>query len=169
MTLPLQREDSDGYPMATLSPNGAKGRFGVSYVRSIVSQAGVGFTETSPDEDVLAVDGSVDFAIASARIQVKCSSRFSISGSSATWHSELHWRERWSACALPVYFVLVIMDFDDRAEWIRHDDRGTRQTAAAFWVRVNQLGEDQKIHVPKTQRLTAESLNLWAKEVEECF
>ncbi|MFF0271818.1 DUF4365 domain-containing protein [Streptomyces sp. NPDC004330] len=169
MTLPLQREDSDELSIATLSANGAKGRFGVSYVRSIISQAGVGFTETSPDEDVLAVDGSVDFAIASARIQVKCSSRFTISGSSATWHSEVHWRERWASYALPVYFVLVIMDFDDRSEWIKHDQQGTHQAAAAFWVRVNQLGEDHKIHIPKTQRLTAESLNVWAKEVEECF
>ncbi|MCC5479060.1 DUF4365 domain-containing protein [Streptomyces barringtoniae] len=169
MTVPLQREGSESPSIATLSPNGAKGRFGVAYVRSIVSQAGVGFTETSPDEDVLAVDGSVDFAIAPARIQIKCSSRFSIAGTTATWHSEFHWRERWSACALPVYFILVILDFDDRVDWIDHQLSGTHQKAAAFWVRVNRLGSDQKIHIPKSQRLTVDSLQVWAREVEECF
>lgn len=169
MTLPSPREESDVFSITTLTDNGAKGRFGVSYVRSIISQAGVGFTETPPDEDVLAVDGTVDFAIASARIQVKCSSRFKIAGGSASWHSELHWRERWKESAVPVYFVLVILDYDERPRWVEHHAAGTDHKAAAFWVRVNQLQQGESIHIPKTQRLTIDSLNVWAQEVESCF
>jgi hypothetical protein len=52
--------------IATLDTNRAKSRFGVAYVRAVCSQAGVGFQETSPDEDVLAVDGNVEFEIAPA-------------------------------------------------------------------------------------------------------
>ncbi|GAA2790066.1 DUF4365 domain-containing protein [Kitasatospora sp. CM 4170] len=169
MTVPLPRVEPDLSSVVTLSQNGAKGRYGVSYVRSIVSQAGVGFTETSPDEDVLAVDATVDFALAPARIQIKCSAGFSIAGKSATWQSELYWREQWSQSLLPVYFVLVILDVDDRHHWINHHDAGTDHRAAAFWVRVNQSEIGDKIRIPKSQRLTADVLRLWHQEVEACF
>ncbi|MFI9156559.1 DUF4365 domain-containing protein [Kitasatospora aureofaciens] len=169
MTVPLPRVEPDLSSVVTLSQNGAKGRYGVSYVRSIVSQAGVGFTETPPDEDVLAVDGTVDFAVASARVQIKCTAGFSIAGKSATWQSELHWREQWSQSLLPVYFVLVILDVDDRPQWINHHESGTDHRAAAFWVRVNQTETGDKIRIPKAQRLTADVLRLWHQEVEACF
>ncbi|MFC5662948.1 DUF4365 domain-containing protein [Kitasatospora misakiensis] len=169
MTVPLPRVEPDLSSVVTLSQNGAKGRYGVSYVRSIVSQAGVGFTETSPDEDVLAVDATVDFALAPARLQIKCTGGFSIAGKSATWQSELYWREQWSQSLLPVYFVLVILDVDDRPQWIKHHETGTDHRAAAFWVRVNQTEAGDKIRIPKSQRFTADVLRLWHEEVEACF
>ncbi|WP_391647603.1 DUF4365 domain-containing protein [Streptomyces violarus] len=156
--------------IATLGPNAAKGRFGVAYVKSIFSQAAVGFNETAPDEDAIAVDGSLEFAIAAARVQIKCSSQFKISGKSATWDSELHWRNSWSTSAVPVYFVLVILDYKDPVDWIRHHDAGTDHRAAAFWVRVNGTGAPaEKILVPKVQRLTVATLELWEREVKSCF
>jgi len=169
MTVPPPRDLPDPSRVVTLSQNGAKGRFGVSYVRSIVSQAGVGFTETSPDEDVLAIDATVDFAVAPARLQIKCTAGFSIGGKSATWQSDLYWREQWSQSLLPVYFVLVILDADDRPQWIKHHDAGTDHRAAAFWVRVNQTETGDKIRIPKSQRLTASVLGQWHQEVEACF
>lgn len=155
--------------IATLGESAAKGRFGVAYVRSIFSQAAVGFNETAPDEDAIAVDGSLEFAIAPARIQIKCSSRFKIAGRSATWDSELHWRQSWAASGVPVYFVLVILDYKDPLSWIHHHDAGTDQKAAAFWVRVNEAMPSDKIIVPKTQRLTVATLAQWEKEVNSCF
>lgn len=158
------------HTIATLDPNTAKGRFGVAYVKSIFSQAAVGFNETAPDEDAIAVDGSLEFAIAAARVQIKCSAQFKISGKSATWDSELHWRESWSTSAVPVYFVLVILDYKDPVDWVQHHDAGTNQRAAAFWVRANGTGAPtDKIVVPKTQRLTAATLELWEREVKSCF
>lgn len=169
MTVPLPRVEPDLSSVVTLSQNGAKGRYGVSYVRSIVSQAGVGFTETSPDEDVLAVDANVEFALAPARLQIKCTAGFSIAGKSATWQSELYWREQWSQSRLPVYFVLVILDVDDRPQWIQHHETGTDHRAAAFWTRVNQTETGDRIRIPKSQRLTADVLGLWRQEVDACF
>lgn len=169
MTVPPPPDSPNGSAFVTLSHSGAKGRFGVSYIRSIASQAGVGFTETSPDEDVLAVDGTIDFAVASARVQVKCTSQFSIGGSSATWKSELHWREQWGQSLLPVYFVLVVLDFDERPRWIEHHPGGTDHKAAAFWVRVNNTSTGNKIRIPKDQRLTVDVVEQWHREVEACF
>ncbi|WP_226961289.1 MULTISPECIES: DUF4365 domain-containing protein [Streptomyces] len=155
--------------ISTLDASAAKGRYGVAYVRSIFSQAAVGFNETSPDEDAIAVDGSLEFAIAAARVQVKCSSQFKIAGKSATWNSELHWRESWATSRVPVYFILVILEHNDASNWIQHHATGTDHKAAAFWVRVNEVTPSDKIVVPKTQRLTVETLTQWEKEVNSCF
>lgn len=155
---------------ATLSANRAKSRFGVAYVRAVCSQAGVGFEETGPDEDVLAVDGNVEFEIAPARVQVKCTGQFRLKGgSTATWPIDDSWRQRWNRSGLPVYFVLVIVDPDDQKSWLYHHDEATLNRAAAFWVRVDTIPDAQNIVVPKVQRLTADTLQLWAEEVEASF
>lgn len=156
--------------VATLDANRAKSRFGVAYVRAVCSQAGVGFQETSPDEDVLAVDGNVEFEIASARVQVKCTGRFRLNGgSTATWPIDEAWRQHWKRSGVPVYFVLVIVDPDDQLEWLHHQDAATLHRAAAFWVRVDTLPDEKNIAVPKAQRLTADTLRLWAEDVEASF
>jgi hypothetical protein len=140
-------------------------------LRSCGVQSGWGgFQETSPDEDVLAVDGSVEFEIAPARLQVKCTGQFRLKGGpTATWPIDKSWRQRWKRSGLPVYFVLVIVDPDDQVSWLHHQDEATLHRAAAFWVRVDTLPDGQNIAVPKAQRLTADTLRLWAEEVEASF
>lgn len=169
VNIPAPRPDDTLPAVTVLGDKACKARFGVAYVRSIFSQAGFPFKETSPDEDAMAVDGDVDFLAASARIQIKCSSQFKISGRSATWPAEVHWRDRWNKCKIPVYFILVILEHEDRFQWIDHHPAGTDQQAAAFWVRVDSIGPTESVVVPKKQRLTAATLNQWAEEVEECF
>jgi Domain of unknown function (DUF4365) len=156
--------------VATLSSTGSKARFGAAYVRAICSHAGVGFTETTIDEDVLAVDGTVDFAAASVRVQIKCTGQYRItSGKTASWHAEESWWGKWHQSRVPVYFVLVVVDPDDQLAWLEHKDEGTLHRAAAFWVRVDQLPDRSRIRVPKSQRLTAATLTQWAAELGECF
>lgn len=62
--------------MATpiLSVSARKARYGVAYLRSVCAQAGVGLSETSADEDVLAIDCDVKFAEGVVGVQVKCTS-----------------------------------------------------------------------------------------------
>lgn len=156
--------------VGTLGPNGSKARFGAAYVRSVCSHAGVGFTETTIDEDVLAIDGTVDFAVSPARIQIKCTGQFKIAGGqSAGWQADETWWGKWHRSRIPVYFVLVVVDPDDQLVWLEHNDEGTLNRAAAFWVRVDQLSDRSRIRVPKNQRLTAGTLTQWAAEVNACF
>lgn len=165
--------DGEGHSnntVATLDANGSKSRFGVAYLRSVCSQAGVGFDETSADEDTLAVDGNIQFAAGPAAVQVKCTGKFKIdSGPTATWPAEIAWREKWNKKKVPIYFVLVILDPDVQTAWLKHHADGTLLNAAAFWVRVNQLASDTAVIVPKSQRLTAETLERWAADVDACF
>jgi hypothetical protein len=156
--------------VGTLSPNGSKARFGAAYVRAICSHAGVGFTETSIDEDVLAVDGTVDFAVCPARVQIKCTGKFRISGGkTASWEAEESWWGKWHQSGIPVYFVVVVVDPDIQIDWLNHQDNGTLHRAAAFWVRVDHLPDRSRITVPKSQRLTAETLAEWASDVDASF
>ncbi|MFD9842741.1 DUF4365 domain-containing protein [[Kitasatospora] papulosa] len=169
MSIPGARPDDTFPPQTLLGDKACKARYGVAHVRAIFSQAGCGFKETSPDEDAMAVDGDVDFLSASARVQVKCSSQFKIAGKGATWPAEVHWRERWNAAKVPVYFILVILDRSNRFEWINHHSAGTDHVAAAFWTRVDKIGPTENVVVPKSQRLTVATLGDWEREVEACF
>ncbi|MEV8639296.1 DUF4365 domain-containing protein [Streptosporangium sp. NPDC051023] len=156
--------------ISTLSPSGSKARFGLAYMRAICSQAGVGLNETSPDEDALAVDCDVCFSIAPVRVQVKCTSQFELHGKSASWPIEIAWREKWNKSKIPVYLVLVILSYDERKQWLEHPKNGTFHNAAAFWVRVNNLpAGETRLDIPKNQRLTAETLQVWESDLEACF
>ncbi|MEH0821508.1 MULTISPECIES: DUF4365 domain-containing protein [unclassified Micromonospora] len=152
-----------------LPGNACKARYGVAYLRAVCSQAGIAFSETSPDEDHHAVDGALNLGTATVTVQVKCSGQFKISGRSATWPAEVEWRDKWSRSKLPIYFVLVILDVDDQASWLMHADDGTMHRAAAFWVRVDKLPAGSNINVPKGQRLTAGTMTQWAADVDACF
>ncbi|MFG1853452.1 DUF4365 domain-containing protein [Actinomadura geliboluensis] len=157
-------------PIGTLNNKVSKARFGVAYLRAICSHAGVGFTETSTDEDVLAVDGNIEFPIAAARVQVKCTGQFRIKGGkTATWSAEEGWWKKWKGSKLPVYLVLVVVDPDTQEKWLEHREDGTLHRAAAFWVRVDTMEEADSIVVPKIQRLTAATLSEWAVDLNACF
>lgn len=151
---------------STLTPNGAKARFGASYLHAICSQAGVEFRETTIDTDVLAVDGDVVFEAASARVQVKCTGRLRIDGHSASCPTEPGWWTKWHRAKCPVYLVLVIVDPDDQQRWLEHRDDGTLHRAAAFWARVDHMPAVSTIVIPKDQRLTADTLREWAGDVD---
>lgn len=155
--------DDDDPAVASLSDNGRKARYGVSYVRAICSQAGVTMTETSPDEDVLAVDCQVHFEPGDVRVQVKCTSSWTIGGASLTFPLEERWIRKWDRCRVPVYLVVVIVQ-PDPDEWISHDDNGTLHKSAAFWVRVPK-SPGPSIEVPKDQRLTGRTLSAWYEDL----
>lgn len=137
-----------------LASKGRKARYGVAYLRAVCAQAGAPLNETSPDEDVSAVDCSILFDVGTARVQVKCTSGKSIQGKTATVRLEQQWIKKWNASHEPVYLVLVIVGKEE-ASWLRHDSDGTFHSSAAFWVRVDNRTNGAKLQVPKTQRLTS--------------
>jgi uncharacterized protein DUF4365 len=146
---------------ATLSANGRKARYGVSYLRNICNQAGVGIVEVSPDEDVLAVDCLIMFQEAEVRVQVKCTSTFKLVGGGTTsWPVEDHWLSKWKAASLPVYFVMVVVP-DASESWITHEPSLTRHNTGAFWCRIDPAALGTRISLPKSQRLKAETLAIW--------
>lgn len=151
----------------TLGPNGRKARYGVAYLRSICSQAGMPMQENSPDEDVLAVDCDVKFAEASVPVQLKCTSKKTLAGRTASVNLKPEWRAKWSAQKVPVYLVLVIVP-RDVSDWLTHKDIGTFHATAAYWVRVHGT-EGASVQVPKRQRLSSETFAQWHQELLSCF
>lgn len=154
--------------LRTLDPNGQKARYGLSYLRAICAQAGVGMDENSPDEDVLATDCTIKFREGYVCVQVKCTSTLKVKGRSASWPLDEGWVRKWEDCLLPVYFVLVIVP-DDSGAWLDHRPGDTVHRAAAFWCRIrpDQLGS--RINVPKSQRLTAATLERWHADLIDVF
>lgn len=156
-------------PHQTLVLNTRKGRFGVAYVRTIAGQAGCSFRETSPDEDVMAVDCTVDFPEGDARVQVKATKKYKISGSDEfiTYYAEESWMEKWARTAVPLYFIVVVVP-DTSPEWLEHADHGTLLVrTAAYWVRLqpDQFKSSNKILVPRAQRLTEATFVEWHSDL----
>lgn len=152
---------------SSLSMDGRKARYGLAYVDSICTQAGVPLIEPKPDEDVLAVDCSLMFPEADVRVQVKCTSRWTIGGKSLTFPLEQEWVRKWDDNILPVYFVVVIVPRQEVRHWIRHDHDGTFHRTAAFWARLPPGEIGSSVVVPKSQRFTARTLSSWHKDLLE--
>lgn len=154
-------------PYATLSDAGRKARYGLAYLRSICSQAGVGMTENSPDEDVLAVDCKVEFNEADVRVQVKCTSQWQLAGRSMSIPVEPDWIRKWDKNLFPVYLVVVIVS-EPPSGWLRHDHDGTFHATAGFWTRLRTTEIGRSINVPKGQRLSTDSIAEWHADLLAC-
>lgn len=157
-----------GNRWSTLSPNGQRARYGVSYLRNICAQAGVGCVETSPDEDVLAVDCEVVFAEGIVRVQVKCTSSFTLASKTKYWKLKAEWLGKWGQSLLPVYFVIVVVPKSE-ASWLAHPLDGTMHMTAAFWRRVPLSFAAKSLSIPKTQRLTATTIATWHIDMLAAF
>jgi hypothetical protein len=155
--------------IAPLSANLRKSRMGVAYVRNVCAQAGVGFAETSPDEDAIAVDGLITFRQLEVRVQIKCTSRLALDAESASWPVEPRWVEKWTESWLPVFLILVIVDPQEQF-WLEHHTDHTRLRVAAYWCQVNELRPGgQTLQVPKANRLTRETFFAWKDSARSYF
>ena len=152
----------------TLDDSQRKARYGVTYLRNICAQAGVGFEETSPGEDVLAVDCEVQFAESSVRVQVKCTSGLTIKGKTKSVDLDADWIQKWKLSINPVYIVIVIVPRDSTA-WIEHSDEGTMHKTAAFWARVDFGATAPSISIPRDQRLTVDTMKVWHGDLLKPF
>lgn len=154
------------FPFSDLDEKMSKSRYGVAYVRSLCGQAGVSCRETSPDEDVKAIDLEVDFDEAAVSVQVKCSAQHRIRGGpTATLPTRASWIEKWNRRRLPVYCVLVLVDPVIQAQWVEHPDDGTWHRSAGFWTRVDGLPKGGRIVIEKNRRLTVETFERWHREL----
>ena len=147
-----------------LDTNRQKARYGVSYLRCVCAQAGFGLTETEPDEDVLAVDCAVQYPELAVSVQVKCTSGLTIKGRTKSIPVEEGWIEKWSRSLVPVYLLVVIVP-KEVSKWLEHVDEGTLHRTAAFWKRVDRGVTLPSVKIPRSQRLTVDTISLWHREL----
>ena len=102
----------------------SKARYGVAYLRSICSQAGVMMSETDPDEDAIAIDCTLNLGVGTVSVQVKCTSQFKLERPLGFMADEGTLAGVWTRSMLPVYFLLVVVDVQDRAAWLDHRSDG---------------------------------------------
>lgn len=155
---------------STLSPNARKGRYGIAYFQNVCAQFGVGFDETSPDEDVLAIDGTVQFAALPVRIQVKCTKKAFGPNDVLSWPVTEEWKSKWAKNVGPSYFVVVQVPSDMPGDWIDYNGADiTTHRSTAYWARIEAATIGASIAIARTNRLTAESLASWNDDLLSCF
>jgi hypothetical protein len=147
-----------------LDTNARKARYGVSYLRNVCAQAGVGLTETEPGEDYLAVDCAVQYAELAVPVQVKCTSRLTIRGRTKSIPVDESWIAKWSGSLVPVYLLVVIVP-NEVSKWLEHVDEGTMHRTAAFWKRVDHGVTLPSVQIPREQRLTVGTISLWHRDL----
>lgn len=140
--------------------NVRRARYGAAYVRALCAQAGAGFTETSIDEDVMAVDGIVDFIRMPVRVQIKCTSQFVVSGIKLTLPLEPGWVARWAGSTTPV-FVVVVKVPTLVPEWLTFDTSFTRHNTVAYGRRFMAAADSTSMLFDAAHRLTSESIYDW--------
>jgi hypothetical protein len=140
--------------------NGRRARYGAAYVRALCAQAGAGFNETSVDEDVMAVDASVDFARMPVRVQIKCTSQFKVSGNKLTLSLEPGWVTNWSDSDTPV-FVVVVKVPSLVPDWLTFNSAFTRHNTVAYGRRFIAATDLTSMSFDANHRLTAESIYDW--------
>lgn len=153
--------------VAPLLPlNIAQGRFGEIYLAALCVQAGFGNDPTTRDEDVRAIDGTIHFDVGSCAYQVKCTTKeFGARTHALAWPIEDKWQARWAKAQMPVYFIVVRVK--EQQNWVKHPaELSTVLEAAAYWVKVDIGTNEKSIMIPSSQRLTAETLQDWAAELE---
>ncbi len=147
----------------TLDLGAAVGRYAVAYVRKVCAQAHIGFVETSAGEDVLAIDGLIQYPYADVRIQIKGSTGPSLTPQQGqlSFAIEDKWREKWERNGLPTYFIYVLME-RDVPDWFQYDPSYTLAGAYALWARIDRLPSDAT-HVifDRAERFTAATVSDW--------
>ena len=144
------------------------------YVSGICSQAGFGIDETSIDEDVLAVDATVQFPAVGARVQIKTTRTNTLSDASEyiSYTAKPGWLAKWRASSVaPVYFVVVVIPPDTNI-WMKHVADGTSLAGiGAFWCRIHveECEKSGQIIVPRENRLDAAAIAQWERATLEPY
>ncbi|MFE5837265.1 DUF4365 domain-containing protein [Arthrobacter sp. NPDC056493] len=155
---------------STLSPNARKGRYGIAYFQNVCAQFGVGFDETSADEDVLAIDGTVQFPALPVRIQIKCTKKVFGPAGKLSWPVTEEWKTKWARNFGPAYFVVVQVPNDIPGDWIEYGGADiTTHRSTAYWAKIDTSSMGGSISIHRTNRLTPDTLAQWNADLWSCF
>lgn len=140
--------------------NVRRARYGVAYVEALCAHAGTDFRESSPDTDVSAVDGSIEFARMPVRVQIKCTSRYQVGARSLTLRLKSEWVDKWTESDTPV-FVIVVKVPQSVPEWVEHADVFTRHHTVAFGKRFEPGMHTSSMKFTAADKMTSETLYEW--------
>lgn len=149
---------------ATLADGDRKGRLGVSYVRAICAQAGIGCSEGSPGEDALAVDLTIEFPEAPVRIQVKAGTAEPLAHNSISLSVTADWIRKWNQNQNPTYLVYVRLPDVDYQDLMEHPANGTMLYAHAYWARIDKVSASPVKLLPK-HRFTMDTFHQWQGDI----
>lgn len=78
------------------------------------------------------------------------------------------WVKKWSPSIAPVYFIVVIVP-KHIPDWVEQLDESTSHRTAAFWTQFDPSTDTSRIQIPKSQRLTVETIHRWNSQINRQF
>lgn len=154
-----------------LTAIGKQSRFGEAYTRAVAAQAGFTFTPNSPDEDIFAIDATLDFDAGSVYVQIKTSSTIYPLEKDIPFPADQTWIDKWNCRIAPVYLIFVLLPKESES-YLVHEERKTIMNGAhAYWHRLNdgEFAQSKTIHIPRSNRFTAATLETWRVEFSDIF
>lgn len=155
----------------TLDLSNAIGRFGLAFTRKICAQAHIGFDEGSPGEDMLALDGAIKYAIADVRVQIKATTRWSLSDTGGPLHLPIEpgWAAKWEMQVNPTFLIAVLMD-RTISNWSLPAGGGTHLDAHALWARIDGIDPSSTyVELDRKNRFTSSTIAEWGKLLYQSY
>ncbi|OUJ22366.1 DUF4365 domain-containing protein [Corynebacterium kefirresidentii] len=145
--------------LTTNPPSAAKEDLSVAYMMQLAANHGVNFSKR--DKDFIAIDGSVEFAEADLRIQLKTTAEEKYWNDSFSYYLEPKWLKKWSQNLSPTMLVILTVNspLDDKSAHtpffeINEDNYLVR--GRAYWIRVDDIAQE---HVKNSEKGKTVSLN----------
>ena len=158
-------------PVGPLDLSNAIGRYGVAYFSSVCAQAHFGFSENRPGEDVLALDGEIGFDGVAARVQIKTTTQWSLSGrgTQLQFNVEEGWREKWRRQRVPAFLVVVLLE-RSIDKWVAEQGQLTLLHSHALWARIDNIdAEATHVDLNRQNRFSSNTLRDWSIIVDAAF
>jgi hypothetical protein len=155
----------------TFDPTTAIGRFGVAYVRKVCAHAHVGFSESDPDEDVLAIDADIKYRAASTRVQIKTTTKYSLTDGAEVLSLALEpaWVLKWRENINPAYLILVLVS-KGVDSWVAYNGDHTLTNAFALWARIDNIAADaDHLAIKRSDRFTVGTVGAWHHALYEGY
>ncbi|WP_374228006.1 DUF4365 domain-containing protein [Rhodococcus qingshengii] len=142
-----------------LEVSSRKSRYSLAFISSLCAQAGLRVSETRQDEDVHAIDMSVEYPESSVRLQLKCSSSMQMTRKFETISCDQYRIDRWRDNAGPVFIVLVVVP-DNHYDWIADEDRSTLHRTHAYWAQYDPNSTRKSVRVYQENRVTLDVVGM---------
>lgn len=152
----------------TMGDGSRKSRYSLAFMGALCAQAGIRMQETRQDEDVDAVDMSVEYPEAPVRVQLKCSSTKTMHGDYETIDLRDHWITSWKTSGIPVFLVLVVVDPSCR-DWIEEQPVQTLHRAHAYWAQFDPSSIRKSVRIYSANRVTVGTLLEWRNITRAAF
>lgn len=120
-----------------------------------------------PDPDVAGIDVLLQYPSASIGVQLKSTHSLTFNKKGLLrFGVKPGWVTNWHRAGIPPRLVLYVIDRDPLG-WSKFVPGGEMHSALAYWAVLDRQVSAPSVTIDRTNRFTAETLEVWRREVEQ--